>query len=283
MIAKRERYCFNSDATGFASEFPDASVDLLAFDPPYYGIVQSGWDNQWRSVAEFVGWFVTLVRAWRPKLKPHGSMVFFGGLGKHNERPFYRVQLALEEITGPFALTYRNTITWKKRRAYGKSHDYLFTREEFVWYSASPERTQVRFNIPLLNEKRGYAGFNPKYPAKSEYKRVSNVWTDIPELMRPERECQKPGPLMERIVQTHSNPGDLVVDPFVGWGTTGVAAVGLGRDFAGCEGIAADCEAANARILNAYGKPFRADGLQPGEPPIPGLTDGDAYDYGTEG
>jgi DNA modification methylase len=113
----------------------------------------------------------------------------------------------------------------------------------------SSERTKVTFNIPLTNIKRGYNGFNSKYPAKSEFKRVSNVWTDIPELMRPERNTQKPIALMERIIQTHTNPGDLVVDTFCGWGTTGVAALKLGRVFLGCERIPEDAKLANERCL----------------------------------
>lgn len=296
---KRETYVHHEDATRFANQFTDGSVDLLAFDPPFYGIVDDGWDHQWKSVEDFVSWFATFLVAWRPKLAAHGSVVFFGGLGKHAERAFYKVQIAIEELfPASINLTYRNTITWKKRRAYGKSHDYLFTREEIVWYSVSDQRTNVRFNIPLTEEKRGYAGFNPKYPAKSEFKRVSNVWVDIPELMRPERSCQKPVALMERVINTHSNVGDLVVDPFSGWGTTGVAAVKNGRDFQGCEGIKADAEAANLRVMHEAGvfwnkrlagelfesqhainvpqelnpQERAATMLRPGEPHIPGVT-----------
>lgn len=135
------------------------------------------------------------------------------------------------------------------------SHDYLFCREEIAWYSMSPERTKVTFNIPLTNIKRGYAGWNPKYKAKSEYKRVSNVWTDIPELQRPERQAQKPIPLMNRLIETHSNMGDLVVDCFAGWGTTGVSALSLKRRFLGCEASVEDAKAANNRCRAVVGLP----------------------------
>ena len=87
-----QRYIYNAEATLFANQFADGSIDLLAFDPPYYGIVDDGWDNQWKSVDDYCDWFVCLMAAWRPKLAPHGSVVFFGGLGKHRERSFYRVQ-----------------------------------------------------------------------------------------------------------------------------------------------------------------------------------------------
>lgn len=249
---KRDQFVWSSDAIDFAGRIPDGCIDLLAIDPPFYGIVAEEWDNQWSNVAEFVAWFAAILRAFKPKMKPRGSLVFFGGIGKHGERALFN---SMDAIEGENLYTFRNLITWKKRRAYGKSHDYLFCREEIAWYSVSSARTEVTFNIPLLNEKRGYAGFNPKYQAKSEFKRVSNVWDDIPELMRPERTCQKPLPLMDRIIQTHSNPGDLVVDCFTGWGATGVSAVQNGRDFLGCEkGSRKEHDAAqraNMRVLRA--------------------------------
>lgn len=247
-------YVVASRAEDFIPSFGDGSIDLLLADPPYYGITDDAWDNQWASEREFADWLSKLFVAAMPKLSPTGSLVFFGGLGKHGSHPLFRVVTSLEE--GGY--TFRNWVTWRKRRAYGKSHDYLYVREEILWFSKSPERTCVTFNKPYTEELRGYAGFNPKYPAHSEFKRVGNVWTDIdpviddvPELMRPKRSCQKPVRLMDRLVSTHSNEGDLVVDPFAGWGSTGVSAVSLGRRFLGCEAIKADAVSANERVASA--------------------------------
>jgi DNA modification methylase len=232
------------DAFDFIASLQDGSVDLFLTDPPYMGIVEDSWDNQWKTVSDYVDWMYRVLEAIKPKMKDKGSVIFFGGIGKHGERPFFKL---LDKIEDKNLFTYRNLITWKKRRAYGKSHDYLFCREEIAWYSVAPGRTDMTFNIPLLDVKRGYAGFNSKYPAKSEFKRVSNVWDDIPELMRPQRNTQKPQELLERLIKTHSNPGDLVVDCFAGWGTTGVAALSLGRNFLGSERIEADAKLADER------------------------------------
>ena len=238
------RYVYPIDCQSLVPMLADGSVNLWIADPPYYGVVDESWDNQWPNVSTYVDWFVDTLTMFRPKLAPTASIVFFGGIGAHGHRPLFDVMRRIEQLD---LLRYRNLITWGKRRAYGKSHDYLFTREEIAWYSVASERTAVTFNVPYLEEKRGYAGFNPKYPAKSEFKRVSNVWTDISELFKPERKCQKPLALLKRLVATHSNPGDIVVDPFVGWGTTGVAALELGRNFVGAEVISADADAADAR------------------------------------
>ena len=200
-------YITAQDCFDFIKTLQDDSVDLFLTDPPYMGIVEDSWDNQWKSVKDYVDWMYRLLEAVKPKMKETGSIIFFGGIGKHEERPFFSLLQKIEEKN---LLHYRNLITWGKRRAYGKSHDYLFCREEIAWYSMSPERTKVTFNIPLTNIKRGYAGFSKKYPAKSEFKRVSNVWTDIPELQRPERQAQKPIPLLNRLIETHSNVGRFV-------------------------------------------------------------------------
>lgn len=239
-----QTYVTGSDSHQFIQSLPDDSIDLLLFDPPYAGVVKDSWDNQWSDNDAYVNWMMDFLRLAKPKMKEHGSIIFFGGLGKHNDRPFFKTLLKIESEN---LYHYRNMITWGKKRAYGKTHDYLFCREEIVWYSVSPDRTNVRFNIPYLKEKRGYPGFNKNYPAKSVYKRVSNVWTDITELFRTERSCQKPLGLMQRLIETHSNVGDLVVDPFAGYGSTGMVSIQLGRNFLGCERIEEDATNANER------------------------------------
>jgi len=229
----------------------DQSVHLLAFDPPYYGILDEAWDHQWNDVYEYAEWLKELIESYYPKLTPDGSVVFFGAIGSHGIRPLFETMRLLEAPREPgvdslyFA---RNLVTWAKRKAYGKEYDYLFCREEIAWYSVSRTRDQVRFNIPLTNIKRGYAGWDARYPAKSEYKRVSNVWMDIPELFRPERKGEKPVKLMRRVVETHSHPGDLVVDCFAGLGTTGIACKETGRVFLGCDRNPGVVERGNQRI-----------------------------------
>lgn len=77
--------------------------------------------------------------------------------------------------------------------------------------------------------------------------------------MMPDRErChpnEKPLRLMEQIVATHSQPGDVVLDPFMGSGTTGVAAIKLGRRFIGIELDPAHFETACRRFEEAYKQP----------------------------
>lgn len=249
----RSMYVLPMKAENLPAHLLPGSVDLLLTDPPYFGIVGDAWDNQWPNPDAYAQWLADTLLAFKPTLAPDASVLIFQAMGKHGCHPVFDVVRKLERG----GLYFRNWITWKKRRAYGKSHDYLYIREEILWFSVSSERTQVRFNIPLSNDLRGYAGFSADHPAKSEYKRIGNAFSehfptmidDCPELMRPERSCQKPNALMRRLVETHSHSGDFVVDPFAGWGSTGVAALELGRSFLGSEAIAADATAANARCV----------------------------------
>jgi site-specific DNA-methyltransferase (adenine-specific) len=216
----------NSRAEDFIVSIEEP-IHLILTDPPYYRIAKSGWDRLWGSESEYVDWLVGVFNLAYDKLVDGGSLVFFSGVGKHGEHPLFRVITELEK-----KYVYRNFITWKKRRAYGKAKDYLFCREEAIWFTKGDVGC---FNIPYLAEKRGYAGFSAKYPAKSEYKRVSNVWDDITELFRTSREAEKPVPLMQRFVEVHSNVGDTVLDCFCGMGATAVACKNVGRNFLGCD------------------------------------------------
>lgn len=244
----KRRYIVHQDAKTFIRSLSDSSVRLACIDPPYYGVVSDAWDNQWDSPKQFVKWLYDLLVELKPKLTADGSLLMFGALGRHGERPFLDVMRRIEKRN---LYRHRNWITWAKRRAYGKKFNYLWLREELVWYSVAEEESSVVFNIPYTDILRGYDGFNAKYPAKSPYKRVGNVFTDIGELMRPERSCQKPSALLERLVKTHSNSGDLVVDFFSGTGTTGIAALSLGRRFLGCDTDKSAVKKANRRCREA--------------------------------
>ena len=92
-----------------------------------------------------------------------------------------------------------------------------------------------------------------KYLSDSRGVLVGNLWTDIKGMTGPHREfidypTQKPLALLERIVAASSNSGDFVFDPFMGSGTTLVAAKRLGRRYAGCD-VSADALAVAAKRL----------------------------------
>jgi DNA modification methylase len=111
-------------------------------------------------------------------------------------------------------------------------HNYLSTREEILYMVKGNIKKPVTFNVPYLDTKRGYAGYNAKYPAKSEFYRRNNVWTDITEIFSGKvHPTQKPLQVFEIPILTNTNEGDWLMDPFAGSMTAAHAARNLGRNW----------------------------------------------------
>lgn len=210
-------------------------LPLVIADPPYGNIVNKAWDKIKVDDRMFCQWMID----WTSKLEklslPGAALYVWGGVGLPRDgkkppfRPFLRYLVEVELQTGYQLST---PITWKKRRAYGIQWGYLFTREELAYLVLGDHKEPRRFEVPLLDTKRGYAGYDPRYPAKSEFFRRTNVWDDVTEIMRGKTHInQKPQRLMEIPIEVHTNPGEWVLDPFAGSGTTAFAARQLGRRF----------------------------------------------------
>jgi len=206
------------------------NVGLIIADPPYGNIVREEWDRIVDSDGQFSSWMIDWTRGWTERcLLPGGAFYVWGGIGKPVFRPFLRY-LADVEQEKKFELA--NLITWSKKRAYGVQNNYLFTREECAYFINGDAKKPRCFNVPLLDTKRGYAGYNAKYPAHSEFYRRTNVWTDINEMFRGKvHPTQKQQRLHEVMIEVHTHPGEWVIDPFAGAGTTAFACVKLGRKF----------------------------------------------------
>lgn len=203
-------------------------VPLVSTDPPYGNIVMESWDRIKVSDDEYADFMVKWTRLWSDLLLQGGAFYVWGGIGLPGFRPFIKYLARIEDDN--FKLS--NLITWSKKRAYGVQNNYLFTREELAYFTKGNPKKPLKFNIPLLETKRGYAGYNPKYPAKSEYYRRTNVWMDVNEIFRGKlHPTQKPGRVVEIPIEVHTDPGDFVIDPFAGSGATAQAARKMGRRF----------------------------------------------------
>jgi len=201
---------------------------LIFTDPPYGNILDEKWDKTKLNEKQFSAWMVEWTKIWSDILVEGGSFYVWGGVGKKNFRPFFQYMLDVESENFQLA----NLITWKKKRAYGVPRNYIFTREELAYFVKGRADRPRKFNVPYLDDKRGYAGYNKKYPAKSEFYRRTNVWTDITEIFRGKiHPTQKPEKLAQIPIEIHTDPGDVVVDIFAGSGSTGHSARALGRKF----------------------------------------------------
>lgn len=202
---------------------------LTIADPPYGNILRAEWDRIAITDNLFVDWMLEWTRLIADVSLDRSALYLWGGIGKPGFRPFYKYLTRVESET-KYQLA--NQVTWSKRRAYGLAYNFLFCREELAYLTLGDIKKPRCFHIPLLDQKRGYAGFNKDYPAKSEYLRRTNVWHDVTEIFKGKiHEAQKPLRLMEIPIEIHTEPGELVLDPFAGSGTTAIAARKLGRRF----------------------------------------------------
>jgi modification methylase len=232
------------------SRLPAASVDLVFADPPYnlqlnnelyrpnnsrVDAVDDDWDK-FGSFAAYDKFTQAWLAACRRVLKPAGSLWVIGSY--HN---IFRVGAILQDL-GFWIL---NDVIWRKSNPMPNFRGRRFTNahETLIWASMGP-KARYTFNYEAMK-------------ALNEDLQMRSDWL-MPICSGPERlkqDCgrkthptQKPEALLHRVVLASSNAGDVVLDPFLGSGTTAVVAKRLGRRFIGIEREAAYARAAEARL-----------------------------------
>ena len=220
----------NGDCLELLSTIPDNSIDLIAIDPPYE-IGYAEWDTGMR-------WDI-LTKHFHRILKSTGNLVIFQGWSNVSE-----TKVAVSER---FEL--KNWIAWDRIKGRGAKTNFASTREDILWFIKQPKG--YTFNKVWSNTPKKTKGMGEKNGQKN--RALTNVWYDISPIVPWSKErtghpTQKPLQLMERIVTIWSNPGDVVLDCFMGSGTTGEAAIRLERQFIGIEKEKEYFEKAKARI-----------------------------------
>jgi len=186
---------------------------LVIADPPYGNIVGEKWDKI-KDQSSHANWMTSVVQELETICHPGAALYWWGGIGKPRCRPFFKFLLQVEDETN---WNLAALITWKKKRAYGTSHNYLFTREECAYLVLGDPKKPRVFNKPYLDKLRGYAGYNSDFPALDARLRRTMVWDDVTEVLRGKKhECEKPAALSRIMIETSSNPGDHVLDLFAG-------------------------------------------------------------------
>ena len=226
-IADKLVEIIQSDCIEYLKTMNDNSVDLILIDPPYYGVVKDGWDNQWKDMDEFLEWCkVWMIESLRI-LKPTGSFYIWGGVGEISDT-IIRQKFLLDGI----GFHFKDWITWKKSRGMGNRRGWLYTREECLWYVKDNNNFFWNEYEQYSDEKSEFTTGFSGYDLKSENKRITNVWSDIPEQLGNKgvlHYTPKPVMAMERIIKASTTEGQLVLDFFGGSGSTGIAARNLNR------------------------------------------------------
>jgi site-specific DNA-methyltransferase (adenine-specific) len=228
------------------TRLPRGCVDLAFADPPFNIGYEYDVYNDRRGREEYLAWTTRWLEAVRRVLKPNGS--FFVAIGDE-----YAAELKVR-LDG-LGLTMRNWIVWHYtfgvscRQKFSRSHAHI------LYYVADPKACTFNADAVRVPSARQttYADrrANPRgklpddtwvlrpqeeercFPPDSDSWFLSRVCGTFKE--RTGHPCQMPEAVLERIVRVASNPGDLVLDPFSGSGTTLAVARRLGRSYLGVE------------------------------------------------
>ena len=240
-----------SDCVATLEKLPPQSVDLVFADPPYNLQLDGrltrpdqsavdGVDDAWDKFASFSD-YDRFTRAWlsacRRVMKPSATLWVIGSY--HN---IFRVGATLQDLE----FWILNDVVWRKANPMPNFKGRRFTNahETLIWAAKSADAKGYTFHYDALK-------------AGNEDLQMRSDWF-LPLCTGEERlkgadgkkvhPTQKPEALLARVLLAASNPGDVVLDPFFGTGTTGAVAKRLGRHFIGVERVSSYAEAARRRI-----------------------------------
>jgi len=231
---------FLDDSIKFLKELPENSVDMIFADPPYnlsnggftvhagkrVSVHKGDWDRS-KGVEEDFEFHKQWLNECYRVLKPHGSIWVSG-----TYHSIYQCGYAMQLI----GFKILNDISWFKPNASPNLSGRYFTasHETLIWARKDPKGKHI-YNYQAM--KNG--DWHERDFIKKEGKQMRSVWAiNTP---RPDEKkfgkhpTQKPMTLLERIVMSSTNEGDIVVDPFTGSSTTGLAAVAHKRKFIGID------------------------------------------------
>ncbi|MGR3493592.1 MAG: site-specific DNA-methyltransferase [Shimia sp.] len=250
------------DCVAQMATLPDASVDLIFADPPYNLQLKGelhrpdnsrvdAVDDAWDQFSSF-GAYDRFTREWLAEaqrvLKPDGALWVIGSY--HN---IFRVGTALQDV-GFWVL---NDVVWRKTNPMPNFRGKRLTNahETMIWASRS-EGAKYTFNYEALKALNEGVQMRSDWvlPICTGHERLKDEHGDKA------HPTQKPESLLHRVLVGTTNPGDVVLDPFFGTGTTGAVAKALGRHWIGIEREAAYRKVAAKRIGNV--RPYDASALR---------------------
>ncbi len=248
------------DAISWLRSLPSESVGLVFADPPY-NLKKAEWDN-FKSQEEYVNWTLQWVEQAARVLKPTGTLYICG---------FSEILADLKLPASRFFQGCR-WIVWHYENKANLGNDWGRSHESILHFR---KRKPFTFNTDYV--RIPYGKHTMKYPDHpqadtSQYGKngkndgdKNHLWHPHPKGAKPRdvleipttcngmhektpHPTQKPEELLRRVVLASSNPGDLVIDPFLGSGTTAVVAEQLKRKWKGCDISLEYCQWAVRRI-----------------------------------
>lgn len=245
------------DALAKLQTLPDRVAQAIIADPPYFNVLENeDWDTQWKTPTHYVAWCETWVAEAMRVLRPDGLFFIFGQLGKR-EHTFLHVMSRLSQQH-----QFHDLIIWDRAVGYNERRDSFTPQYEMVLVLRKSD--DVKFNkeaVRIPYDAKTIEDYmrDPRYKNKTARrahleagKFATNVLR-VPSLKGNSKEkcghpSQKPVDLIEKLVLCSTDEGDLVLDPFLGSGTTAVAAKKLNRQWLGIEKNAEYVRIARSRL-----------------------------------
>ncbi len=228
------------------------SMKLIVTSPPY----NIGKEYEKKTTNElYIEQQVSAIAEAVRLLHPQGSICW--QVGNHvDDGEIFPLDILLYPIFKNHGLKLRNRIVWTfghglhcQKRFSGRHESILwFTKEDEYTFNLDPVRVPSKYP-----EKKHFKGPNKgKFSSNPLGKNPSDVW-DIPNVKsnhveKTDHPCQFPVGLVERLVLSLTNPGDNVLDPYLGVGSTAVAALKNGRNAYGCDVVQDYIDIAQGRI-----------------------------------
>jgi len=228
---------YNCDCIAGMRALPDNFVDLVFADPPYNLGKDYGNGQMRKSRDEYADWTHRWVSEADRLVKETGSIYVCSD---------WRYSGLLHSILESHFIV-KNRITWRREKGRGSKRNWKNNMED-IWFCVKSER--YTFNVEAVKiRKKVIAPYRengqPKDWVEKDGERYRmtcppNIWIDtvVPFWSMSENTphpTQKPQLVLERILKASSNRGEILLDPFMGSGTTAVVARRLGRRFLGFE------------------------------------------------
>jgi adenine-specific DNA-methyltransferase len=234
---------FEGDCLDLLAEIPDESVQLVITSPPYN--VGKKYEGKRKTFETYLAEQTAVIERCVKVLRPGGSICWQVGNHIAGPQEILPLDIALYPIFAGLHLKLRNRIVWHFEHGLHCSKRLSGRHETVLWFTKGDDYT---FDLDPIRVPQ-------KYPGKKHYKgpnigqlscnplgkNPGDVWI-IPNVKHNHVEktihpCQFPVELVERFVLSLTEPGDSVLDPYVGVGTTIVAAIKNGRRGAGADTV----------------------------------------------
>jgi len=253
---------YKGDCSELLSQIPDESVDLIVTSPPY--CMGKAYENPHDDIATFRNQHLQIFPDIYRVLKKSGSICWQVGyhVNKSSVIPldYYIYSIFIEQSSSlEKPLVLRNRIVWTFGHGLNSTQRFSGRHETILWFTKGNE---YKFDLDRIRVpqkypgKRSYQGANKgSYSGNPLGKNPSDVW-DIPNVKakhveKTKHPCQFPVTIPQRFIKALTPVHGLVLDPFMGSGTSGVAALLEGRRFVGAEILEEYYEIAKERVEQA--------------------------------